>query len=180
MARPNNAAAIQGHVQGLREAKAAFQALPEAVRDRMLWATELTVREIARHAKAYLESSPSIRTRALYNHVAWSINKKNGRGKAGVTSGTSSANARPGVRKNVKVKGIVIPGKGGSALTSEGAKLIRPTRYAHLIELGTKKFQAEPFMVPATESQKDPYLDRCRTAGKEVEKDLAAIGMRNL
>ena len=186
MARPNNADAIAGHVQGLREAKAAFQALPEVVRDRMLDATETTVREIVRHAQARLASSPSIRTRTLYNHVKWSVNKKNGRGKAGVATGTTTMTERANFAKGViggrtiRVKGILVAGKGGSASTSQGAKLIRPSRYAHLVEFGARHMPAEPFMIPAAESQKQPYLDRCRAAGKHVEKDVAHIGMRNL
>lgn len=39
---------------------------------------------------------------------------------------------------------------------------------------------AEPFMIPATESQKAPYLDRCKRSGKTIEQDAAAIGMRNI
>jgi hypothetical protein len=39
--------------------------------------------------------------------------------------------------------------------------------------------KAEPFMLPAAKSQEQPYLERASRAGKEVERDMAAIGMRN-
>jgi len=76
-------------IEGMRAAKAAFQALPETVRDGLLDATETTARELVRHAQARLASSPSIQTRALYDHVAWSINRKNGRAKAGISTGST-------------------------------------------------------------------------------------------
>lgn len=177
MARPNNATAISGYVRGLREAKAAFQALPETVREAMLDATETTVREIARHAQARLASSPSINTRSLYNHIAWKVTKSNGRGRVGVSAGETRMVV--GGRK-IKLKGILVAGKGGSAHTAAGAKLIRPSRYAHLVEFGSAHMRAEPFMIPAAEAQREPYLQRAVRAGKDVERATAAIGIRNL
>lgn len=179
LARPNDAGAIAGHIQGLREVKAAFQALPQIVREHLNDATELTLRELVRHAKINLERSPSIRTRALLNNVGWTLNRKSGRGKAGVSSGstTLSNSVMGGIgRSIVRVKGIVIAGRGGSALTSQGATLIRPSRYAHLVEFGTRHASAEPFMMPAAESQKQPYLERCRAQGPKIERDAARIG----
>jgi HK97 gp10 family phage protein len=158
---------IAKHVQGLREAKAAFNALPRIVREQMLAATETTVREIARGAQARLESSPSIRTRALYNHVAWKVTPTNGRGRVGIATGTTTS-VIAGVK--VRVKGI----------QTAGGHVIQPTRYAHLVEHGTRHMPAEPFMLPATEAQKQPYLERCRAAGKGIEKNVAAIGQAHL
>lgn len=177
MARPNDANAIAGHVRGLSEAKAAFQALPDAMRVRLNGATRTTLSEIVRHAKARIQASPSIETRSLYNSIAFSLNERSGRGRAGVNNGTTTITM--GDRK-IRIKGTLKAGTGGSALTSAGAKLIRPSRTAHLVEFGSRNMRAEPFMIPAAKSQEQPYLDRCRQAGKEVEQDLAAIGMRNL
>jgi len=177
MARPNNSAAISGYVQGLREAKAAFQALPEIVRDRTNAATETTISEIARLAKGRILASPSIRTRALLNHIAFKLNKNNGRGRVGVATGTTTFVI---AGRKVKVKGIITAGKGGSASTSAGAKKVQPTRYAHLVEFGSRHARAEPFMLPSAEAQKQAYLARCRAAGTAIEQDTAAIGLRNL
>lgn len=140
-------AALQEHIRGMREASAKFRALPDVVRDRMLNATEVTVMEIARGAKARLERSPSIRTRALLNAVAWSISKKTGRGRAGI------ANA---------------PG------TTPTGRPDNPRRRAHFIEFGTVKMPAEPFMVPAADSQKLLYLDRCMREGPAIERDMVS------
>lgn len=171
--RPNNQAGIAGHIRGLREAKAAFQKLPEVVRANMLDAVETTVREIARGAQARLQASPSIQTRNLYNAVAWRVTKTNGRGRVGITSGTTTIQI--GARK-VRVKGIITAGRGGSASTSAGAKLDRPSRRAHFVEFGTRHHSAEPFMTPAAESQKQPFLVRARAAGKGIERDMATVG----
>lgn len=176
-ARPNNAAAIAAYIAGAKAAKAAFQALPGVVRDGMLDATETTVREIARHAQANILSSPSVQTRSLYNHIAWSVTKTNGRGRVGVSSGETRMVVNG---KKVNVKGIVVSGRGGSALKSAGAKLIRPSRYAHLIEFGTSRFDAEPFMIPAAEAQRQPYEERCARAGAGIERNMSMVGARNL
>ena len=175
MAEPG--AALQAHIRGLREAKAAFQALPAITRGHLNTATETTLSEIVRHAKARIQSSPSVRTRSLLNSVAFTLNKNNGRGRVGVSDGSSTISFG-GTR--FRIKGTLRMGSGGSASTSQGAKLIRPSRYAHLIEFGSRKQRAEPFMMPAAKSQEGPYLDRCKRAGTDVEKDIAAIGMRHL
>ena len=178
--RPNNQAAIRVHVLGLAEAKAAFQQLPEIARDAYNnWATELTLREIVRDAKARVAASPSIQTRSLYTAIGWSLNAKSGQGKAGVGGGStrvSSGSFGTVGRSVVRVKGFVIPGRNGSALTSQGARFIRPTRYAHLVEFGASHMPAEPFMVPAAKGQQHAYLGRCREAGRQIETEMAEVG----
>jgi len=183
MARPNNSSAIAGRIQGLREAKAAFQALPQIARDRTNAANELTARMVVSRAKATLASSPSIRTRTLYNSVVYKLTPTNGRARAGVTNGTTTiASSMMGNvgRSTMKVKGILVPGKGGSALRSLGAKLLKPSRYAHLVEWGARHMPAEPFMRPAVDAEKQAHIQRCAKTGPLIEQDLAKIGMRHL
>lgn len=170
MARPNNAAAIRGYIQGLSEAKARFQALPEVTRDAFNAATETTLSEVRRIARQHLVASPSIRTRALYNAVNYRLNKKSGIGVVGIESGTTTMQVSG---TKVKVKGTVIAGAGGSALTSKGAMLVRPTRYAHLVEFGRARAKAEPFMRPAVATQKPAFEQRMRDAGKGVERKMS-------
>lgn len=153
---------IARHVKGLREAKAAFNALPAIVRENMLDATETTVREIARGAQARLEASPSIQTRALYNHIAWNVTKSNGRGRVGVSAGSTTFTS---AGRKIRIKG-----------TTTAGRIVNPARYAHLVEHGSRKMPAEPFMLPSAEAQKQPYLERCKAAGRGIEKDAAAIG----
>lgn len=166
----------------MREAKAAFQAMPEAFRDRLNGATELTVREIVRGAQNNIARSPSIDTRSLYNAVGWSMNYKNGRGRAGIMNvqTTISNPTMGGVGKStIKVRGILILGKGGSAATRHGARLVNPRRTAHLIEFGRRGAKAEPFMRPAAAAQTQAYLDRCVAAGRLAEQDLARIASQS-
>lgn len=177
MARPNNTGALASHIQGLREAKAAFQALPQIIRDNMLVATETTVREIARLAQARLIASPAIRTRALHDHVKWQVTKTSGRGRVGVAAGQTTI-VIGGRRK--RVKGVITAGRGGSASTAAGASRVVPSRYAHLVEFGTRHSKAEPFMMPAAHSQVQPHLQRCKAAGKGIERDMSKVGARTL
>lgn len=177
MARPNDQQAIAGHVQGLREARAAFQALPEIVRDRTLEGREKTAFAIVSRAKVNLQRSPSVQTRTLYNHVAYKVTKSSGRVRAGIMSGTTTITVGG---KKVRVKGVITAGRGGSALTSRGAKKVQPTRYGPKVEFGTKHMKAEPFMTPARDAEKQPHIERMAAAGKLIERDMAAVGMRGL
>jgi HK97 gp10 family phage protein len=169
--RPNNQAAIANHIQGMRELKAKFQALPEETREAFNKATWTTMSEIRRLARQHLMSSPAIRTRALHDHVDFKLNEKNGIGVVGISTARTTISVNSG--KSFRVKGIVIAGRGGSASTSQGAKFIRPTRYAHLIEFGRARAKAEPFMRPAVQAQKGQYESRMRDAARGVERKLS-------
>lgn len=171
MARPNNAAAIGGYIQGLREAKAQFQRLPEVVRDHLNGATEISVKAIARQAQATIQASPSIDTRALYDHIGWAMNWKAGRGSAGVRRATTSYRSYSGARLR-RVKGLVR----ASARAKKGYVVDQPASRAHFVEFGTPKMRAEPFMIPAAEAQKGPYLERAMRAGKGIERDMSTVG----
>jgi hypothetical protein len=172
MASPNESGA---RVQGLREAKAAFQALPEIARESMLEGTETTLRLIQVGAQARLQASPSIQTRTLFNHVRFTLNKKSGIGRVGIATGTTTvtepSNGGLGGRR-IRFKGVVVRSASGRA------KLMRPTRYAHLVEFGTKSARAEPFMEPAAAAQRQAHVARQKAAGSAIEKRMAAIGMR--
>lgn len=164
-------------IRGMRECRAAFKALPEIAREHFLEAARVTASEIARHAQAKLLSSPSVQTRALHDHVMSKVIKQSGRAIAGVSAGTTTF--RVGKRR-IRVKGIITAGKGGSALKSEGARIDKPSKRAHFVEFGSRRQPAEPFMIPAAESQEGPYLSRVQAAGRLIERDVANIGMRGL
>jgi hypothetical protein len=172
--------AVEGHVAGLRQAKAAFQALPEITRDAMAAATFTTVSEIARIAKQRLLANGSIQTRTLYNALGFTMNMKNGRGRAGIQNVTTRISNDSASKRTFKVKGRIV-----STVSRSGAvtqRVVRPSKYGHLVEFGARggQMRAAPFMLPAAENQKAPYLDRCRQAGKAIERHAANIGMRNL
>lgn len=179
MARPNNPYAIAGHVQGLREAKAAFQALPEVTRDALNDATFTTVSEIARLAKLRLKMNPSVDTGTLYNAVGFQMNWKSGRGRAGIQNVTTRV-SNVAMKRTFKVKGRIV-----SAVSRSGQvrqRIVRPTQYGHLVEFGGRggEMRPEPFMVPSAEAQQAPYLERCQRAGKAIERRMAARGGRVL
>lgn len=161
-------------LRGLPEAKKAFKAMPEAFRDALNDATELTVREIVRNAQARIVASPSVQTRGLLNHIAWSMNYKNGRGRAGVSRGSTVITVG---HAKVRVKGLVIAGKRGGAA---GGRLDIPSRRAHFVEFGTRHMPAEPFMQPAADGQREAYIQRCQAAGRKAERTLEHVGSRFL
>ena len=173
---PAGRTALDSQIQGMRAAKAAFQALPEVTRDRLNAATEITVREITRLAKATLAASPAIRTRSLQNAVAWTMNRKNGRGRVGVANVTTAIQVGG---KTIRVRGNLVSRTAGSANLATRVKAIIPRRYAHLVEFGARHFPAEPFMWPAAEAERGPHLDRYLRAGRQIEQDLSKIGNRH-
>lgn len=166
--------AFSANVTGLAELKAQFKRLPDVVQERLNEATEISVQEGARIAQANLMRSPSMNTRALHDHVGWAMNKKAGRGSFGIKRATTVFNIGG---KKVRVKGIIKAGAGGGAA---GGSKDQPSRRAHFVEFGTVHMAAEPFMIPAAESIKAPYLDRCIRAGKDIERDMSVVGGRNL
>lgn len=168
-------------VEGLRQARDAFQAFPEIVRARMLEATEVTLREIQRQARARLERSPSIRTRSLFNHVLFNKpSKVTGIGVVGVSAGsttyTQQANFAAGVIGGArrKFKGVIVTSASGRA------RLVVPTKYAHIVERGSVHMPAEPFMQPARDAEEPHHIQRMAATGRDIERDMAAIGSRNL
>jgi HK97 gp10 family phage protein len=132
-----------GDVLGLREAKAAFKRLPAVVRERIGDATRITVAEIARGAA----SRVPVRYGFLKRHIASTFSAQTGVGKVGIT---------PGVER--------LPDSG---------RVVNPATYAHFPELGTRRMPAEPFMLPAAEAEKAAYLERCKAAGRGIERDMA-------
>ena len=172
--------AVQGHIAGLRQAKAAFQALPELTRDAMAAATFTTVSEIARIAKQKLLANGSIQTRTLYNAIGFTMNTKNGRGRVGIQNVTTRVSNDLSSKRTFRVKGRVVTTVGRSGVAT--SRIVRPSKYGHLVEFGGRggKMRAAPFMLPAAENQKAPYLDRCKRAGKVIEQQTAAIGARGI
>jgi HK97 gp10 family phage protein len=168
-------AKLSARLEGLQAAKAKFKALPNFMQQKRITVNSATAQAIVVGARQRVQASPSINTRSLLNHINWTISKASGSARVGVTAGSSMGNAMPGVRKNVRIKGLLIRGRNGSALTSQGARLVRPSRYAHLIEFGTVHAKAEPFMIPATMAQKDLHLQRWRLAGRALEREMAGM-----
>jgi len=67
----------------------------------------------------------------------------------------------------------------GAETTPDGTRA-EPWRYAHLVEFGGVRLHAQPFMIPAAEQEKAPFLARYKAAGAAIERNMANIGMRNL
>jgi HK97 gp10 family phage protein len=55
-----------------------------------------------------------------------------------------------------------------------------PAFYGHFVEFGTVNMSARPFMIPAVEAERSLIEQRFKVAGKQVERDVAAVGGRFL
>lgn len=145
-------------VKGVKNAVATFKRVPVVVQAHLLDATERTALAIRGRARAKVR----VRHGYLKDKIDYSISPKTGVAKVGITAGT-----------------VATAGEGGSALHSEGATSHTPTKYGFLIEFGhggPHPAPAFPFMRPSAEEEVQPYLDRCRQAGADAEKELAERG----
>lgn len=53
-----------------------------------------------------------------------------------------------------------------------------PAFYGHFLEFGTVRMAARPFMTPAVEAERGPHEQRMIASGRQIEKDVAAVGGR--
>lgn len=156
-------------IQGVTQAKAIFAALPAIAKKRFLAGTAQTVEAIGERARANLLRSPSVRTRALYNAITWTVSKTSGFGRVGVAR-TTTAVGSLALRKTIRVRGTIISVMRNGRRTIE---VVQPSKYAHLVERGTIHMRAEPFMTPAAEQEKPRHLQRCYEAGIAIERDAS-------
>ncbi|HVL67198.1 MAG TPA: HK97-gp10 family putative phage morphogenesis protein [Vicinamibacterales bacterium] len=53
-----------------------------------------------------------------------------------------------------------------------------PRLYAHLVEFGTRHSAAEPFLFPAAEAERGPYLAKLLAAGGAIERAVGQASSR--
>src|SRR5205823_13476201 len=129
---------------------AAFKKLPDVAKLRMGEATDKTAFALLQRARARV----GVRTGNLKAKLNYSFSASTGVAKVGIEPGT-----------------VGIPGAGGSARTSKGARVETPSKIGHLDEFGhagPHPAGPHPFMIPAAEAEREPYLQRCRDAGKAI------------
>ena len=144
-------------VRGLKETRGAFKRITPTMQKHLWRATNITAIRIEQAAGRRVR----VRTGALAEAIGSSFSKKTGVARVGIRRGA-----------------VIIAGRGGSALTRRGAKVLSPIRYAHLVEFGTVHSRAFPFMLNSAEEQRLPYLARTRQAGKDAEAEMAARAVR--
>lgn len=145
--------AMKVSVKGLIAARKAFKALAPEVQAQLSEATERTVFAVRQRATANVP----VDTGTLRDHILGRFSARTGFGRVGIKDGR-----------------VAIAGKGGSALTSQGARVLEASRYAHMVEFGTAETNAQPFMMPAAEAERSAYAQRLREAGKRAERNLAS------
>jgi HK97 gp10 family phage protein len=140
-------------VRGLAQVHRAFKAAPPALQHHLGKANETTAVAIAGRARALVP----VRFGFLKKFIAHTFSKKTGTAKVGIQKGR-----------------VAVPGRGGSAKTSDGAMSAQPSIYAKWAEWGTSHSKAQPFMGPAVRAEQQPHLQRIQRAGKDAERDIAA------
>jgi hypothetical protein len=142
-------------VEGEREAIAAFKRLPDVSKEHLGDATDRTTFAILQRAGAKVRVRYGFLKRALDRN----FNKKTGVGAVGIRKGAAYPLPKAGDGNRRRRKTTAYPGK-----------------YGHLVEFGGPKSRPYPFMVPAAEAEREPYLNRCREAGKKIEKSMEHVG----
>lgn len=168
-------------VTGLKEARAAFRRLPDVVRERMADATEQSCTRLLSDARRRV--APHRRYGFLERYLAQSINRKSGEGRVGlprvaavIPAGASPSDTRTAVIRRKGASTFHVYGAG----RAKGAKVVYPSKYGHLVEFGHRRGRghaeapAYPFMIPAAEAEKGHYLQGCRKAGQQIERDMSA------
>ena len=153
-------------ITGTNEVLKTIRALPEEL---MKKAERFVLRE---GAKPILEAAKanagaSKRTGTLLKSLGISVRKVKARG------GTSQMTARVGARSGGKwkLKGMTTNKKGKTSTS-----VADPSKYAHLVELGTSHSAAKPFIRPAIESGKGQALNNMAASlDKFLTKTCAAI-----
>lgn len=140
-------------------ARKAFQAVEPTLRSNIAEATETTVYAVERRATQNVAAD----TGTLRSFIGATFSKRTGFGKVGIKRGR-----------------VAIAGRGGSALTKHGARVLEPQKYGPLVEFGTSKMAAQPFMIPAAEAERSNYASRINQAGRRAEQALSGIGGRFL
>jgi HK97 gp10 family phage protein len=161
---------ITGTITGKAAILATLAAMPDVVRSAFGDAVRTTASEIVREAR----SQVPVDTGTLRDHINFSFSDKYARAKIGVSAGTTTI-------AGTKVRGVVLAGRNGSALTSQGARVLRPSHYAHLVEFGhagPHAAKAHAFLGPAFTGQLEPFDERMKAAQRQTLTDLANIGAR--
>jgi hypothetical protein len=147
MAAPT--AKVAAKVQGLREAKAKLLAIPEATRQAMAAAIEQTA-AVTAHAAA--QNVRLNRFGYLKRAIGYKFYPRTLRAVVGVSN---------------QAYWVHLP----------NGRMIRiqPSRYDNLVEFGRagRPMPTAPFMLPAAESQRQPYAQRVRAEMKKAERDLS-------
>lgn len=133
-----------------------FKRLPDDLKSELRVAVGDTATEVANDAKR--RAASHVLTGALVDHIDSKVFGPTGIGIVGIRKGAET-----------------VSGSGGSALTSKGAKLIRPSKYAHLLEFGSKRQRAYPFMIPAAENNRSRFAKAVNAAAKRAAERIEPV-----
>ena len=125
-----------GALDGVKAAERAMRKVEPTVREHVGIASDLTGKDLARHAAAGVP----VRYGFLRQFIVTKHSRPTGFVTVGTRGGTMPIPNAPG---------------GGTAI---------PARYAHLVHFGTSRTRGVPFMMNAARGQQRPYADRTKRA----------------
>jgi hypothetical protein len=176
-------------VAGLDETQRLFRALPDDTKAALNVAIEETAVHILAGARQRV--APHRRYGFLERYLGLSMNPKIGEAKVGLPAKIAlvfPGGVTPGgglkITQRIKRTGtrgeklatFLVMGTG----TAKGAQVIRPSKYAHLVEFGHARggghsaAPPSPFMIPAAEAERTAFPTRCKTEMERLEARLAA------
>ncbi|HZR23246.1 MAG TPA: HK97-gp10 family putative phage morphogenesis protein [Vicinamibacterales bacterium] len=139
-------------ISGSVKGKAAIKATLAAMPDTVRAELGEAIRVTASEVVRNAKMSVPVRTGTLRNHIKFSFSPTYARARVGIEAGTVVIDGRP----------------------------LRASYYAHMVEYGTVKMSAHPFMRPAFEGQKTPLDSRMRAAQRATIDTVTNIGSRYL
>jgi hypothetical protein len=168
-------------VKGLTDAQRTFRALPEDIRGAMNTATENAAVRVLAGARQRV--APHRRYGFLERYLGLSMNEKTGTAKVGLPAKIRlviAKGARPGAAfgtgRSVKAGKTRFTVMGPAS--SGGTIIVRPSKYAHLVEFGHKRGRGHgssspsPFMVPSAEAERGSYVAGCKSEMEKLTRDL--------
>jgi hypothetical protein len=170
-------------VKGLTEAQRTFRALPDDIRAAMNTAVEETSVHLLSRARQRLK--PHRRYGFLERYLGLSMNEKTGTAKVGlpakirlVVPKRARAGTTLGKARTVRAGKARFSVFGGDL--SGGTMIVRPSKYAHLVEFGHARGRGHgaarpyPFMIPSAEAERGPLVARCKTEMDRLSAVLVA------
>lgn len=146
-------------VRGLSQAKAVFRRLPAETQQVYTdVAIAPTAEAIVTVAQSRLFPGHGFRTGQLKKSLGAVVDPKTGSARVGIRLGFN----------------ILAVGRTRSGFSH------RPTKIGHLVEFGhggKHKAEATPFMVPAANGQRTPFLLRAKNAGRVLENRMVEVGL---
>lgn len=146
---------------GIKQARENFMRLHPVCQEHAATAT----RDSAAYMRDNARLLVPVRFGALKKAIGFAFDKRSGLAFVGIQTGPSFAVGG----RTVSLSKATTRARALSA----AVQVLHPRRYGHLVEFGTSRTRAKPFMVPAAARTKPIFERNMRGIGPKVERDLS-------